>query len=807
MKISYTWLHEYLPITLSLGELSAILTSIGLEVEGIEHFERVKGSLKGLIIGEVLDVQLHPNADKLKITKVNIGTENVLQIVCGAANVTIGQKVIVATVGTTIYPINGDPITMKVAKIRGIESYGMLCAEDEIGISNDHNGIMVLPNDCISGTPAITHFKPYEDDIIEIGLTPNRMDAMSHLGVAKDVCAYLTHHRKKAYQPKYPYSNALHIDNNTLSIKVDIQNNQACKRYSGISLSGINIQPSPQWLANKLLAIGIKPINNVVDVSNYILHETGQPIHIFDADTIHDKTIIVKNAITHTPFKTLDGKERELHVDDLIIYNSIEPVCIAGVFGGQHSGVTENTKNIFIESAWFNPANIRKTSTHQGLRTEAATRFEKGVDISQTVQVLKRAVLMIQEIAGGKITSDVVDIYPQPMIKKEITFSFNYLKKIIGKNYHPEAVKAILMALGFDIVRENIDAITVAAPYSKPDIHLPADIAEEIIRIDGLDNIDIPNRIMLTPAVDEHRKEHLLKEKLITCLIGKGFKEIVTNSITNSHYYDQQILAHSIKLLNNLSIALDVMRPSMLETGLEVIAYNLNRKNENLLLFEFGKIYTKEKERYKEEEHFSIYVTGAVQPLTWQNKIQIADLFWMKGLGDTIIKLLGLEQGSWEKHNHPLLNNAIQYTINGKLVILVGEVMPNKLHTFHIEQPVWVIDINWGLLLLNTTKQPLLYKEVSRFPMVERDLALVLEKSIPYEKIEKTIHQLALNKLQSIKVFDVFEHEKLGKDKRSIGIRFVFQDEEKTLTDKEVEKMMHSITEVLQKNVQAEIRK
>lgn len=809
MKISYNWLQTYLPIKPSLQECSTILTGIGLEVEGITHVESIKGSLNGLVIGEVLDVQPHPNADKLKITQVHAGAEKPLQIICGASNVAVGQKVVVAKVGTTIHPIQATSITMKIAKIRGVESYGMICAEDEIGISTNHDGIIVLPNNCMPGTPAATHFQPYEDDVLEIGLTPNRMDAMSHWGVAKDICAYLTHHKKSIHAVKYPYSKAFTVTTATLPINVRIQHTTACKRYSAISLTGITVQPSPQWLINRLLAIGVRSINNIVDISNYILHETGQPLHIFDADVIQGNTITVRNADTNGSFITLDGKERKLHAEDLMICNATEPMAIAGVFGGQHSGVTANTKNIFIESAWFNPINIRKTSIRHSLRTDAATRFEKGVDISKTIQVLKRATLLIQEIAGGKIASNIIDEYPEPIAKKEITLSFHYLKKLTGKDYHPDAVKNILKALDFEIIKENIDFISVTAPYSKPDIALPADVVEEIIRIDGLDNITIPTKITITPAIDEHKKKNTLKEKLANYLVGNGFREIITNSITNSNYYTPAVLENSVRLLNNLSVMLDVMRPSMLETGLEVIAYNLNRKNVDLLLFEFGKTYTKEKDNiYKEEEHFTLYVTGAVQPLSWRSKTKLVDLFWIKGLANNLLELLGIQNLSWEKIDHASFEQAIQFTLNKKDIILLGEVKRSINDRFDIRQPVWMVDINWNNLLnCLTSKKTIHYTEVSKFPTVERDSSIILSKNINYQQIEQTITEIKLNNLQSIQVFDVFEHEKLGVDKRSIGLRFIFQNEEKTLTDEAVEKMMTKITQALQKNMQAEVRK
>ena len=490
MTISYKWLSEYLPVTVDPERLSRILTSIGLEVESMTKYEEAKGGLKGLLIGEVLSTEKHPNADKLTLTKVSIGNGEPLQIVCGAPNVAAGQKVVVAPVGTTIYPTTGDPLTMKVAKIRSVESYGMICAEDEIGLGTSHAGILVLPADAKVGTTAVEYFKPYEDWIYEIGLTPNRMDAMSHWGVARDVCAYLSHHDKKDIKPKLPTSNSFKADNTSLTIEVKVENEAACPRYSGVSIANVTIKESPKWLQQKLKAIGLRPINNIVDITNYIQHETGQPLHAFDADAITGKKVIVKNLPEGTTFVTLDEKERKLSAEDLMICNATEGMCIAGVFGGLHSGVTSATKNIFLESACFDAVTIRKTSFRHGLRTDAASRFEKGTDISATVNVLKRAAMLIKEIGGGEIASDIVDIYPQPKEKTQVAMKYHYLKKLSGKNYHPDTVKDILDSLGFEMLKEGIDELRVAVPYHKPDISLPADLVEEILRIDGLDNVD-----------------------------------------------------------------------------------------------------------------------------------------------------------------------------------------------------------------------------------------------------------------------------------------------------------------------------
>src|SRR5215831_13026472 len=525
MTISYKWLHEYLPAEVDQEKLSRILTSLGLEVESLEKYESLKGGLSGLIIGEVIACEKHPNADKLSVTKVNIGAAESLQIVCGAPNVAMGQKVVVATVGSTIYPKNGEPLTMKTATIRGVQSQGMICAEDEIGLSDDHGGIMVLPEDVKVGIPAATFFKPFTDWVYEIGLTPKRMDAMSHLGVARDVCAWLSHHEKKTYKVKSPFTDSFKQDHNTLPIGVTIENVNACQRFSGVSITNITVKESPQWLQERLRSIGQRPINNIVDITNFVLHETGQPLHAYDADAIAEKKVIVKNLPAGTVFVTLDGKERKLQADDLMVCDAKEGMCMAGVFGGLHSGVQNNTKNIFLEAAWFNPVDIRKNSFRHGLRTEAAMHFEKNVDISNTLDVLKRAALLIKEIAGGEIASAVIDVYPAPKERVQVQLRYQYLRKLSGKNYHPEAVKTILTSLGFEFIKEGVDDICVAAPYSKPDITLPADLVEEIMRVDGLDNVEIPAVIRLTPSTETDGYKYVYREKAANYLVGLGFNE------------------------------------------------------------------------------------------------------------------------------------------------------------------------------------------------------------------------------------------------------------------------------------------
>jgi phenylalanyl-tRNA synthetase beta chain len=809
MTISYNWLSEYLPWSIEPEKLSKILTSIGLEVESLTFYENVKGGLAGLTVGEVLTVTQHPNADKLKITTVHIGAEAPLQIVCGASNVAVGQKVIVATIGTTIYPSSGDPLTMRVAKIRGEESFGMICAEDEIGLGTSHDGIMVLPADTIVGTPAATLFEPYQDWVYEIGLTPNRMDAMSHLGVAKDVCAYFTHHEKEA-KPVTPFSNSFSPDQNNKTIHVSIENEAACKRYAGIELTGVTVSDSPAWLKNRLTAIGVRPINNIVDVTNYILHETGQPLHAFDAAAVTGGKVIVKNVAGGTSFTTLDTKERKLQDTDLLICNATDPMCIAGVFGGAASGVHAGTTSIFLESAWFHPTTIRKTSLHHGLRTDAATRFEKGVDIASTVQVLKRAALLIKEVAGGSISSDITDIYPTVTPKTEVAVKYHYIKKLSGKNYHPEAVKKILTALGFEVIGEGIDELRVAVPYSKPDISIPADLVEEILRIDGLDNIEIPTTITISPAVEVASAKEVIKEKTTQFLVGKGFVEIFTNSITNSQYFTPAVLETAVKMINNLSADLDVLRPSMLETGLETIAYNCNRRNHNLRLFEFGKTYaTSGSGKYSETEHLCIYLSGLDTEEGWRVKSKEQDLLMAKGILQAIATLTGLPSITWSLDDSAkdTASTSIAATVSGLTIATVLEVSPKKRQQFDIKQGVVFVDIDVAALVTAAEKQKIVYKEVSKFPAVQRDLALVVDRSVTYAAIELAVATVKLPKLKGIRLFDVFESDKLGVNKKSMALSFTFVDEEKTMTDTETDAMVSKLIGAFEKELGAEIRK
>jgi phenylalanyl-tRNA synthetase beta chain len=815
MKISYNWLIEYLPIDDNLSKIisnpqkiAEILTSVGLEVENLEKYEQVKNGLEGLIIGEVLNCEKHADADKLKITSVSNGHGETLQIVCGASNVAVGQKVIVAPVGTKLFPVSGESFTIKKAKIRGVESNGMLCAEDEIGLGSSHEGIIVLPENAKPGMAAAEYYDLYNDWIFEIGLTPNRMDAMSHIGVAKDVCAYISHHYKKTTKAISPFKNKFKADNHSQNIEIDLKNSADCERYAGVSISEITIAESPEWLKNKLKSIGLRPVNNIVDITNFILHETGQPLHAFDLDKIKGKKIIVETLPEGTPFITLDEKERKLSSNDIMICNGDnEPMCIAGIFGGVKSGVSTDTKNIFLESAVFNPASIRKSMLLHNLRTEAAVRFEKGINISLTVEVLKRAAMLIKEIAGGKISSEITDVYPVQRKKNEISLSNHYLKKISGKNYHPDTVKNILTSLNFTIVREGIDNIQVAVPFSNPDITIPADVIEEIMRIDGLDNIEIPSSINMSPAIDTSLKNALQKEKIIGWLTGNGFHEIFTNSITNSKYFNDETLATTVKIINSLSEGLNVMRPSLLATGLECVSYNLNRKNNNLLFFEFGKTYSKIENEYHEKQNLALYFTGNKNELNWNSPAKKMDIYFVKGIAEAIFSILGIQNYQFVVSEDEELNECLISSVNGVSVGITGNVKKSKLDIFSIKQPVFYVCMDWDKLVSFTNKNDISFEPISKFPQVQRDLSILIDKNISYADIENVVKSLHIKKLNNIQLFDVFENEKLGENKKSLAINFTFLDKEKTMTDDEIEAMMNKIISNLENKLNAIIRR
>lgn len=808
MTISYKWLADYLPVQVEPDRLGRILTSVGLEVESMETYEEIPGSLKDLVIGEVLETSKHPNADKLTITRVHTGNGEPLQIVCGAPNVAAGQKVVVALPGTTIYPLKGDPLTMRIAKIRGAESHGMICAEDEIGLGQGHEGILVLPANTPVGTPATEYFNPYSDIVYRIGLTPNRMDAMSHWGVARDVCAYLSHHEKKELRPRLPLSNGFKPDDHTLVISVEVAHPEACPRYSGLALTGIGLAPSPAWMQQRLRAIGIRPINNVVDITNYVQQETGQPLHAFDADRLSGKKITVKFLPEGTPFTTLDEKERKLSAEDLVICDEDGGACLAGVFGGLRSGVTADTRNIFLESACFDPVFTRKTSFRHQLRTEAASRFEKGTDISATVPVLKRAAQLFREITGAKISSEIIDIYPDPVGKTDVGIKYHYLKKISGKNYHPDAVKNILGSLGFEITKEGIDELRVAVPYHKPDISLPADLVEEILRIDGLDNIDIPSTITITPASEEFEAEEMLREKISDLLVGFGFYETLTNSITNASYFSEEHAESLVTLINSLSAEHNVMRPSLFETSLEVVARNLNQKNLGLRLFEFGNTYSKNGPgKYRESRQLALVASGRVSATHWSQKPAPPDIFYLKGVMQAILRHSGIGEVSTTAQPAPPFEFHLEFRLKGTLIGSAGKIKNSVLDKFDIRQPVYFGSFDWDALTALHATQQTRIQQLPRFPFVERDLSMVVSRDLPWEKVEGTVQKLRLDRLRHIKLFDIFESEKLGAGKKSMAVNFLFRDDEKTLTDKEIDGWMDKIMSSLEKDLDAEIRK
>jgi len=697
---------------------------------------------------------------------------------------------------------------MSKRKIRGSESEGMICAEDEIGFGTSHDGIMVLPADAIIGTAAAEYFQLFTDVVYEIGLTPNRMDAMSHWGVARDVCAYLSHHDKKDLKPKLSISNGFKPDNNLLPVTVVVENEKACPRYSGVSISNITITESPKWLQQKLKSIGLRPINNIVDITNFIQHETGQPLHAFDADRISGRKVVVKNLPEGTPFVTLDEKERKLSAEDLMICDEKEGMCIAGVFGGLHSGVTAATKNIFLESAFFDGVTLRKTSFRHNLRTDAASRFEKGTDIAATILVLKRAALMIKEICGGEIASEIIDIYPNPKSKKEVGIKWHYLKKLSGKNYHPDSVKNILGSLGFEIIKEGVDELRIAVPFHKPDISLPADIVEEIVRIDGLDNIEIPEAITLTPSIAENYETETYREKTAAYLTGQGFYEMMTNSITNAAWFTEEEQSQMVKMKNSLSAELNILRNSLFETALQVVAHNLNHKNHNLRLFEFGKSYcTTGPSRYQEEEKLCIVISGNKNEDSWKQKSTEVDVYTLKGVVSSVIQSLGISGFNIENGTTPKLDHYLIYKTNNQTIAIAGCTTKKIADKFGLKQAVYFAELNWDILSKLALQQNRKVNELPKYPSVQRDLALVVNRDLKWELVLQSIKKENLSKLKDVRLFDIFESEKLGNHKKSLAVNFTFLDEDKTLTDKEIDGWMQKLMISLEKEVNAEIRK
>lgn len=809
MKISYNWLKQYIDIPETAEEIGKTLTDTGLEVESVEPFETVKGGLNGLVIGEVLTCGKHPNADKLSVTTVNVG-DKILPIVCGAANVAAGQKVVVALPGTTVHPTKGESFTIKATKIRGEVSEGMICAEDEIGLGESHAGIMVLTTTAPNGTPAAEYFNVQTDFVIEIGLTPNRADAASHIGVARDIKA------AKNRALNIPAIDGFEIENKNLTIPVEVENTAACPRYSAVTISGVTVSESPEWLKNRLKSIGLTPINNIVDITNFVLHETGQPLHAFDADKITGKKVIVKTLPAGTKFKTLDDKERTLTANDLMICSSEEPMCIAGVFGGIKSGISASTTNIFLESAYFAADYVRKTGMHHQLKTDASFRFERGTDPNLTVYALKRATLLIKEIAGGLVSSDVVDVYPNKIENRLITVKDKNITRLIGKAIQREEVFTILENLEINIVQKEAEAFTVSVPPYRVDVMQEADVVEEILRIYGFNKIEL-TEIAGTDYLAEFPEKDINKFKrtLSAQLVGNGFYEILTNSLTNVAYQQKHNLTFNgtpVEMLNKLSEEQGILRQTMLFTGLEVCAYNINRKQKDLKVFEFGKIYWKNEagedvtKRYTEEERLALYISGNTETENWQSKTKAVTYF---DLAQQVVQLLeksNLENIKQEKLNDPLFEYGMQLIKGNKEIGKLGKVKTSLTKDFGIKQEIFYADLNTALLFRSANPK-FVVQEVPKFPEVRRDLSLVLDKQVTFDEIRALVLSTEKKLVKEIIAFDVYEGDKIPAGKKAYALGFTLLDESKTLTDEEIEKVMTRLMGAFEGKMGAVIRK
>jgi len=800
MKISYNWLKEFVDTNKTPEEISKILTGTGLEVESLEKVQPIPGGLEGLVIGYVKECYQHPNADRLRVTKVDAGTGEDLQIVCGAHNVAAGQKVVVATVGTTVYPTVGEPFKINKSKIRGEASEGMICAEDEIGLGADHEGIMVLNADAVVGSLAKDYFKLNDDYQYEIGLTPNRADAASHLGTARDVAAFLKIGIHK------PDVSAFKVDNTSGAIKVIVENEQACPRYSGVSISGVEVKESPKWLKERLAVIGIRSINNIVDATNYVLHDLGQPLHAFDADAIKMGTVIVKNCPEGTLFKTLDEVERKLSADDLMICNGLgEPMCIAGVFGGVGSGVKTSTKNIFLESAYFNAVSVRKTAKRHGLKTDASFRFERGTDPYMTVFALKRAALLIQQVAGGTVSSEISDNYPNPVAPFAVDVTYKTIDRLIGKAIPHSEIKDILTALEISIVGESGEGLSLKVPPYRVDITRDVDIVEEILRIYGYNNIEIPTQVRASLNNSQRPEKDSVQSLLSDLLTANGFNEIMSNSLTKSAYSSN--LDKAVKILNPLSNDLDVMRQTMLYSGLEAIAYNQNRRNADLKLYEFGKVYSVEEGKYNESQRFAIFITGSDQSEQWNQKVKPASFYNLKAIVDGIVEKLNLSDINVDDAICKKLAYGLQYKRNNKQLVKFGAVANEALKKADLEKEVFYADFNFDMILAIVRKNKIVYEDVSKFPAVRRDLSMLIDKSITFGQLKQIAQKAERKLLQDVNVFDVYQGDKLPAGKKSYALSFILQDNEKTLTDKAIDAIMQKLIYNLEKEAGAEIRK
>ena len=809
MRISYNWLKQFLKIDWKSEETAALLTDLGLEVEGVEKFESLKGGLDGVVVGSVITCEKHPDADKLKITTVDLGNNQPpIQIVCGAPNVAVGQKVAVATIGTKLYDKSGNSFEIKKGKIRGQESHGMICAEDELGLGDGHEGILVLSNDLKPGTPCKEVFNIETDEIFEIGLTPNRADAMSHWGVARDLKAGLIQSNVTS-ELITPSVSGFKVDKRTLKIDIEIQNKKLVPRYCGVTICGVTVKSSPIWLQNRLKSIGLTPKNNIVDVTNYVMHELGQPTHAFDANTIKGNKVIVKTVEAGTKFVTLDGVERVLDAEDIMVCNSENPMCIAGVFGGIKSGVSENTQNIFLESAYFNPVSVRKTAKRHGLSTDASFRFERGIDPSITEYALKRAALLIQEVAGGEITSDIIDVYPKKIEDFNVFVTYEKINKVIGEELKKETIKTILSSLEIKINSSTENGLGLIVPAYRVDVQRDIDIIEEILRVYGYNSIGFKSKVSATISNSPRTEEYKVQNILSNQLVAQGFNEMMANSLTTPNYIklSPQILeSETVSILNPLSTDLSVMRQSMLFSGLEAISFNINRKKTNLKLFEFGKTYHKTTDGFDEKKRLSLYLTGNKTAEYWNTTVSKTDFFLMRGYVEALFFRIGLGQ---KMNSIPfqsdVFSEGLAFAIGNETIAEFGVVKKSVTKSFDIKQEVIYAEINWSAVqkyISNNFK----IQEISKFPDVKRDLALLLDQNISFETLYKIAKQTDKTLIKEISLFDVYEGTNLPKNKKSYALSFILNDENKTLEENQIEKVMQKLVANFERELGATLR-
>ncbi len=808
MKISYNWLKQFISLDWDSRKTGDLLTSLGLEVEGIDSFESIQGGLKGVVVGEVLSCIKHPNADKLKLTTVDIGTGDPVQIVCGAPNVAAGQKVPVATIGTTLYTTEGESWTIKKGKIRGETSFGMICAEDELGLGDSHEGIMVLNDQLKPGTPCSEIFEVELDEVFEIGLTPNRADAMSHFGVARDLKAGLLQQEVHTGLITPSVSN-FNITNRALKIDVKVQDSSLAPRYCGLTISNLIVQPSPDWLKNRLRAIGLSPINNIVDATNYVLHELGQPLHAFDADRIYGKKIVVRRAEPGDKFMTLDGEERELHNEDLMICDSEKPMCIAGVFGGINTGVTEDTRAIFLESAYFDPVSIRKSAKRHGLNTDASFRFERGVDINNVEYALKRAALLICELTGGDISSDIIDLYPKKMDDRQVFLTFEKINTLIGQEIPRDNIKTILASLDIQVKSVTETGLGLLIPFYRVDVQREVDVIEEILRVYGYDHVNVPEKLTASIAPSSKYEDYKLENAIGQLLASKGFFEILANSLTNPEYskfLGEEAIKEQTEIVNPLSTDLSVMRQSMLFSGLEAISHNLNRRKTNLQMFEFGITYHTQGDVYREVKHLTLLLSGSRHAQDWTSPARDMDFYYLKAATNLVFNRFGIEDFEVRPTKDPVFSEGLDYFSGKNLLASLGVVREDILKHFDIKQEVLFTDFQWENVTALAAKQEITYREVPKYPDVKRDFALLLDDEVPFERIREIAFHTEKKILKNVSLFDVYTGKNLPEGKKSYAVSFTLQDEQKTLTDKQIDKIMNKLRARYEKELGAELR-